>query len=128
MKVSVVMPVYNERWTIREILRRVLSSPHVDELVIVDDGSTDGTREMIPRALEKHRDKKVRVQVLFQKCNRGKGAALSAGFQAATGDIILIQDADLEYDPQDYEKLLEPIRKGHADVVYGSRFRGTERN
>jgi glycosyltransferase involved in cell wall biosynthesis len=128
MKVSVVMPVYNECWTLREIVRRVVRSPAVDELVIVDDGSTDGTRELIGQAVERHKDGKVRIRAILKERNEGKGAALAEGFRAAEGDVLIVQDADLEYDPEDYPQLIEPIRKGRADVVYGSRFLGSERN
>jgi glycosyltransferase involved in cell wall biosynthesis len=130
-KVSVVMPVYNECWTIREIVRRVLAmSDWVDELVIVDDGSTDGTRELLERIGRDAKKKKgsVDVRVLLRERNAGKGAALSDGFRAAEGDVVLVQDADLEYDPRDYPALLAPIFDGRADVVYGSRFLGESRN
>ncbi len=116
MKVSVVMPVYNEAATVREIVRRVLATEQVTELVIVDDGSTDGTREELAR-LE---DPRVRVEL--HPRNRGKGAALRTGFGRVTGDFVIVQDADLEYSPEDYPVLLRPLREGVADVVYGSRF------
>jgi len=119
MELSVVMPVYNEVGTIQEIVRRVQASPYEKELIIVDDCSTDGTREHL-REIADHPG----VRVLYHERNRGKGAALRTGFEAAAGDIILIQDADLEYDPRDYPKLPEPILDGRADVVYGSRFLG----
>ncbi|MFP5239920.1 MAG: glycosyltransferase family 2 protein [Acidobacteriota bacterium] len=116
---SVVIPVYNEKATIREILDLVLAQPSVDEVVLVDDFSTDGTRDIL-RSLEGME----KVKVLFHPHNRGKGAALRTGFAAATKDIVLIQDADLEYDPADYPHLLDPILRGRADAVFGSRFLG----
>jgi glycosyltransferase involved in cell wall biosynthesis len=121
LKLSVVIPVYNERRTIREIVARVRSVrlPVDVEIVIVDDFSTDGTRTIL-MDLEALSD----VQVVFHEQNRGKGAALRTGFHQATGDVILIQDADLEYDPAEYPRLLQPILDGRADVVYGSRFLG----
>jgi glycosyltransferase involved in cell wall biosynthesis len=118
MKLSVVIPVYNEAGTIHEILGRVLAEPTEKEVIVIDDGSTDGTREIL-RA-----EARPRVVVLFQERNRGKGAALRAGFEKVTGDVVLVQDADLEYDPSDYPRLLKPILDGRADVVYGSRFGG----
>ena len=120
--ISVVIPTFNERKTIREIVRRVKSSPREKEIIIVDDCSTDGTRHII-RELEA--DPEVRI-VLLPK-NSGKGHALRAGFKIASKDVVLIQDADLEYDPDDYETLLRPIELGRADVVYGSRFLHGER-
>ena len=119
MKLSVVMPAYNERKTIREIVQRVLAVPIEKEIVIVDDGSTDGTRDIL-----RELDGKDGVRVVFQPHNQGKGAAVSTGFRHATGDVVIVQDADLEYDPMEYMKLLAPIEQGHADVVYGSRFLG----
>jgi glycosyltransferase involved in cell wall biosynthesis len=120
LRVSVVIPVYNEEATIRELLRRVEAQPEVDEIVMVDDGSADRTRELL-NALSAP----PRRRVIFHERNQGKGAALRTGIQAAGGDVIIIQDADLEYDPRDYPRLLEPIRSGYADVVYGSRFSGS---
>ena len=119
MKLSVVMPAYNERKTIREIVQRVLAVPIEKEIVIVDDGSTDGTRDIL-----RELDGKDGVRVVLQPHNQGKGAAVSTGFRHATGDVVIVQDADLEYDPMEYPKLLAPIEQGHADVVYGSRFLG----
>jgi glycosyltransferase involved in cell wall biosynthesis len=118
VKLSIVIPVYNEKDTVLELIRRVraVALPLEREIIIVDDFSTDGTRDLI-RGLE---DPDARV--LFQPKNMGKGAALKAGFAAATGDIVLVQDADLEYDPAEYPALLAPILDGRADVVYGSRF------
>ncbi len=120
MKLSVVIPVYNERATLREIMGRVeavdLGFPK--EVIVVDDFSTDGTREIL-QGLEQPG-----VRVLFQDRNRGKGAALRRGFAEAQGDIVLVQDADLEYDPAEYPQLLAPILDGRADAVYGSRFLG----
>jgi glycosyltransferase involved in cell wall biosynthesis len=119
-RLSVVIPVYNERATIEELLKRVQAVPIDKEIVVVDDGSTDGTREFL-RGLQAP-DSGVRV--LFQDVNRGKGAALRRGFAEARGAVVIVQDADLEYDPADYPQLLEPIERGVADVVYGSRFLG----
>jgi glycosyltransferase involved in cell wall biosynthesis len=118
IKLSVIMPVYNEVNTVRDIIARVLSVPAVDELVIVDDFSTDGTTEVLKQL------KDTRIKVLFHRRNRGKGAAVRTGLKNLTGDAAVIQDADLEYDPRDYTKLLEPITAGEAAVVFGSRFRG----
>ena len=120
MKLSIVVPVFNERPTIAEIIRRVrvVDVGMEKEIIVVDDGSTDGTREILQAlALPE-------LKVVLQERNLGKGAALRTGFAAAGGDIILVQDADLEYDPQEYPRLLEPILDGRADVVYGSRFLG----
>ena len=115
-RLSVVMPCYNESETIDEIVARVLASPHTAELVIVDDGSTDGTRDRLARLDNE------RVRVLFQPRNQGKGAALRRGFAEASADFVIVQDADLEYDPADWDVLLDPMVRGLADVVYGSRF------
>lgn len=116
---SVVIPVYNEKTTIQEILDRVQAQPEVNEVVLVDDFSTDGTRDVL-RTLEGREN----VRVLYHPVNRGKGAALRTGFAAATCDMVLIQDADLEYDPTDYPGLLAPLLIGRADAVFGSRFLG----
>jgi len=115
-RLSVVMPCYNEAATVETIAERVLASPHTAELLIVDDGSTDGTRELISAIGDP------RVTVLLQPTNQGKGAALRWGFSEATADFVIVQDADLEYDPVDYDLMLEPLLSGDADVVYGSRF------
>ncbi|UCE52069.1 MAG: glycosyltransferase family 2 protein [Desulfobacterales bacterium] len=120
MRLSVVIPVYNEEVTIKEIVSRVQALEREKEIVIVDDGSTDGTAEILKEIDNQNED----ITVLFHEKNRGKGAALQTGFATASGDIIIIQDADLEYDPRDYEALLVPILDGRADVVYGSRFLG----
>ena len=127
---SVVIPVYNEAGTIEAILSRVAATPHDKEIVVVDDASTDGSREYLEsvergaRTVRDSTGQPARVRVLFQPQNRGKGAALRRGFEAASGSILLVQDADLEYDPADYDVLLRPILDGQADVVYGSRFLG----
>ena len=120
MKLSVVMPVYNEEKTIQEIIRRVQSVAVEMEIIIVNDGSSDGTSRVLDSLSEDYDN----LVLIHQSRNRGKGAALRKGFARATGEIILIQDADLEYDPRDYDQLLEPILDGRADVVYGSRFLG----
>ncbi len=121
-EISVVIPCYNEVTTIEAILDAVRASEIRDkEILVVDDASTDGTRDKL-RSL----DGKAGVKVLFHERNQGKGAALRTGFRAATGDVVIVQDADLEYDPKEYPKLLGPIRAGKADVVYGSRFAGGE--
>ncbi len=120
MRVSVVIPVYNEFGTIKEIVSRVQAVPLEKEIIIVDDFSTDGTHERLKEIVQGQEH----VKVLFHSSNQGKGAALQTGFKSAIGDIVIIQDADLEYDPGEYPKLLEPILDGRADVVYGSRFLG----
>jgi glycosyltransferase involved in cell wall biosynthesis len=126
VKLSVVVPVFNEVATIREVARRVLATDTglEKELILVDDGSSDGTRRLYDQIQAEHPAQAIRI-VLHEQ-NRGKGAALRTGFSHATGDIVLVQDADLEYDPRDYPKLLAPILEGKADVVYGSRFVGGE--
>ena len=120
MKLSVVIPCYNEHDTIHEIVDKVKNAPVKSmEIIIVDDASTDGTSELIKEQIEPSVDK-----VIFHPKNMGKGAALRSGFKEATGDIIVVQDADLEYDPREYPNLMEPILLGQADVVFGSRFMG----
>jgi glycosyltransferase involved in cell wall biosynthesis len=121
MKLSVVIPVYNERESLPITLERVRKTPFEKEIILVDDGSTDGTREDLQKMRENQEEG---VRIFFHEKNRGKGAALRTGFKAVTGDIVIIQDADLEYNPEDYGRLLEPILDGRADVVYGSRFLG----
>jgi len=115
-RLAVVMPCYNETATIGEIVKRVLASPHTAELLIIDDGSTDGTRDLLSSFDDE------RVRVLLQPENQGKGAAIRRGFREAEADFVIVQDADLEYDPVDYDLVLEPLLSGAADVVYGSRF------
>ena len=122
MKLSVIMPVYNEERTIQEIVKRVLEVPLEKELVIVDDCSNDRTSELLKVYVNK-----AEIKVLRHEKNQGKGAAIRTGIQAATGDMIIIQDADLEYDPAEYPILVKPIVEGRADVVYGSRFLGLHR-
>ena len=120
MKLSVVMPVYNERATLRDVVERVLAVPLDVELICVDDGSSDGSREILAELQAKHPE----IRALLQPRNMGKGAALRRGIQESTGDYVVIQDADLEYDPAEYPTLLGPLLQGKADVVYGSRFLG----
>lgn len=122
MKLSVIIPIYNEVESIREIIRRVKATKLAWEIVLVDDGSIDGTRDLL-----KEMDGKDNVRVVLHEKNQGKGAAVRTGFEAAKGDVLLIQDADLEYDPRDYPALLKPLEEGVADVVYGSRFLGGPR-
>jgi len=137
-RISVVIPIYNERATVAEILRRVQAVDLDKEIIVIDDGSTDGTREFLtelarcagapsphmPLAQGEAPLRADNIRVFFQDRNRGKGAALRRGFQEALGEIVIIQDADLEYDPADYHRLIAPIEAGRADVVYGSRFLG----
>ncbi len=124
-KLSIIIPCYNEIATIEKILAEVFV---VDlgnikkEIIIVDDGSKDGTRPLLKKLAEKHKE----IVLIFQEINHGKGAALKKGILQSTGDVVVVQDADLEYDPQEYKRLLYPIERGHADVVYGSRFIGGE--
>ncbi len=123
MKLSVVMPVYNEHATLRIVVERVLSFKDISlELICIDDGSRDGSREILGKLQDEHPQQ---IRVLLQPQNMGKGAALRRGIQEATGNFVIIQDADLEYDPHDYPLLLDPLMQGKADVVYGSRFLGS---
>jgi glycosyltransferase involved in cell wall biosynthesis len=119
MKLSVIIPVYNEKATIQEILRQVRAVGLADEVIVVDDGSTDGTRDLL-----KQEEGEPGTIVIYRDRNQGKGASVRAGFDRATGDILLIQDADLEYDPRDYPMLIRPIVEGRVKIVYGSRFLG----
>jgi glycosyltransferase involved in cell wall biosynthesis len=137
-ELSVVIPVYNERATIEELLWRVQSVEIEKEIILVDDGSTDGTEELLRAIAESTSSRPAtftlpksghvldtgNIRVFFQAVNQGKGAALRLGFRKASGDIVIVQDADLEYDPREYFRLIEPIQRGEADVVYGSRFLG----
>jgi len=119
MKLSVIIPVFNEAENIREILKRVQAAKLATEIIVVDDGSSDGTREALKKLNGKNK-----VRVIMHEGNHGKGTAVVTGINAAKGDVLLIQDADLEYNPRDYPALLQPIEEGVADVVYGSRFLG----
>jgi len=133
--VSLVIPVFNEKGSLEELLRRVVAVDMPKELVVVDDCSTDGSREILLKLAEHGLEalpdagpkNENRLVVLFQEQNQGKGAALRRGFAEASGDVVVVQDADLEYDPQEIPRLVAPIRAGDADVVYGSRFIGTPR-
>ena len=121
MKLSIIIPCYNEVLTIRKIIDAVKKSPIQEkEIIVVDDASTDGTREVLKTEIDKEASK-----IIYHEKNQGKGAAIRSGIKAATGDIVIIQDADLEYDPNEYPILIDPIIQGKADVVYGSRFLGT---
>jgi len=122
VKLSVVIPVYNESQTVHEIIDRVQAVEIPKEIIIVDDGSTDGTRDRLSQIRQQHAN----LVVILQPRNMGKGRALRTGFAAARGDYVIVQDADLEYDPQDYAKLLRPLERGTADAVYGSRFLSTQ--
>ena len=133
--ISLVVPVYNEKTSVEELIRRVVAVDMPKELIVVDDCSTDGSREILSRLAERgldalpdaHPRNENRLAVLFQERNQGKGAALRRGFEAATGDVVVVQDADLEYDPREIPRLVKPILDGHADVVFGSRFVGETR-
>jgi glycosyltransferase involved in cell wall biosynthesis len=122
MKLSVIIPIFNEKFTLKEIISRVQATGIPDEIILVDDGSSDGTINIV-----KEDEGKEGFRIIIHNKNQGKGAAVRSGLNAATGDVLLIQDADLEYDPRDYPALLKPIEEGLADVVYGSRFLGGSR-
>lgn len=121
MKISVIIPVFNEAATIRQIVKRVKASPLVSEIILVDDFSTDGSREIIMEELQSQVS-----QVVCHDANRGKGASVRSALEKVTGEVVIIQDADLEYDPEEYPRLIKPISNGDAEVVYGSRFMGSE--
>jgi glycosyltransferase involved in cell wall biosynthesis len=122
MKLSIVIPVYNEEHTLEEVFRRVQATPYDKEIIAVDDASIDSSRDILKRLAEAHDN----VRLFFHDKNQGKGAALRTGFAQVAGDVVIIQDADLEYDPVDYPALLDPIQRGLADVVYGSRLIGAQ--
>jgi glycosyltransferase involved in cell wall biosynthesis len=121
LNLSVIIPAYNERGTIEEIIQRVRETGTVREIIVVDDMSTDGTRDVLRRL-----EKDAGIRVIYHERNRGKGAALRTGFSAATSELVIVQDADLEYNPQEYARLARPILDGRADVVFGSRFSGSD--
>ena len=121
MKLSILIPVFNERHTVELLLKRVEAVPYEKEIIVVDDASSDGTREILERLSCNNRGQ---MRLFVHTRNRGKGAAIRTAIEHVTGDIVIIQDADLEYDPQDYPALLGPILEGHADVVFGNRFHG----
>jgi len=121
VKLSILIPVFNERHTVELLLKRVEAVPYEKEIIVVDDASSDGTREILERLSCNNRGQ---MRLFVHTRNRGKGAAIRTAIEHVTGDIVIIQDADLEYDPQDYPRLLEPILGGHADVVFGNRFHG----
>jgi glycosyltransferase involved in cell wall biosynthesis len=118
MLLSIIIPVYNEAKTIRSVVERVQATPYQKEILIIDDGSSDSTREELKQLHDEN------IRIFYHEENKGKGAAIQTGLEHATGDVLLIQDADHEYDPSDYPRLLEPIQSGKADVVFGSRFLG----
>ncbi|HUF42984.1 MAG TPA: glycosyltransferase family 2 protein [Verrucomicrobiae bacterium] len=127
MKLSVLVPVYNEEQTLEEVVRRVCAVPRAKEIILVDDGSQDRSREILSRLGEEYaraKDPRNEIRIFFHPHNQGKGAALKTALSHATGDLIIVQDADLEYDPKDYPSLIAPIESGLADVVYGTRFAG----
>ena len=127
MKLSVLVPVYNEERTLEEVVRRVCAVQLPKEIILVDDGSKDGSREILTKLKDRNEranDPLNQIKVFFQPENQGKGAAIKTAISHVTGDVVIVQDADLEYDPKDYPSLLEPIQDGSADVVYGTRFAG----